>query len=85
MDCSLLASFHLTVYLLQFHLYSFFYLLCVTCRNLIVPLFLELCHCVILSIWSLQMRTSIRALTMSMTKLLLNLSAIFSRSNALLY
>lgn len=25
MDCSLLASFHFTVYLLQFHLYSFFY------------------------------------------------------------
>lgn len=61
----------------------FIFLLCVTCRNLILALFLVPCHCVILSIWSLQMRTSIRALTMSMTKLLHVLSAKFSRSNPL--
>lgn len=64
---------------------SFMFLVCVICRNLTVALCLVLYHCVILSIWSLQMKTSIRALTMSMTGVLQVLSATFSRSNPLLH
>lgn len=48
-----------------------------------IAAFLVLCLCVIHSIWSLQMKTSVRALTMFMTKLLLVLSVKFSRSNVI--
>ena len=61
--------------------FSFIFLWCVTCRNLILALFLVLCPCVILSIWSIQVRTSVMA---SMTKLSQVLSAKFSGSNTLL-
>ena len=46
-----------------------------------LALFLVLCLCAILLIWLLQMKTSVKVLTLFMIKLLQKLSAEFSRSN----